>query len=383
MREEFYQKLNKTRRVVIKVGTALLADSGASGINHGMIEKLKNEIVFLRSRGIETLLVTSGAVGMGRETLREMASTDSASSGSLNASSMARRQALASIGQGRLISLYADKFKEAGVIVGQLLITARDFRDRRAYLNVGHTLEELIRMGILPVINENDTVSTDELKFGDNDLLSATCASLFHADLLIILTSVEGFRMGGERVPFLSSVTSAEMKEAHGPAGPGSGGMQTKIRAGQLCMMSGCSLAILPGMDASPVQSLFRGDDIGTIISGRSRPLSARKKWLLFARTEGAVVIDAGAREALVRGSSLLPAGIKSTKGRFLAGDVIEILDQQSMICGRGIANYSYRDLQPSIGLSGSEIQKRLILRPSPEVIHRNNMILEDSPFPG
>ncbi len=358
-RAHYYDALSKSKRIVIKVGTSLLTD--ANGIQESMLTKLQREIAFLRERGCEVALVTSGAVGMARSVLRDRAA----------ASEVGKKQALAAIGQGRLIAQYERVFEKSGILVAQLLITARDMRDRRAYLNIGNTLEELISMGVLPVINENDTVSTDELKFGDNDLLSAAVSSLFGADLLIILTAAPGFLKNGERVSHLETISREDMSHALGPAGPGSGGMRTKLRAGQLCLISGSMLAILPGSHESPVQALFAGEDIGSLIAGsQKRRISARKKWLLFARAEGEIVVDPGAEQALMeKGSSLLPAGIRETRGSFLAGDPVDLVSPAGEIFGRGIANYSRRDLEHfSAG-------KRL--HGPPEVIHRDNLIVE------
>lgn len=376
--EQCFEKIRNAKRVVIKVGTRLLTDpSHQGGVDLDMIRKLRSEILYLKSRGIEPLLVSSGAVGMGRLILRNMKVDTDGFDGSI-----AFKQALSAIGQGRLISLYGELFGEKGIPVSQLLITARDFRDRRAYLNIGYTLETLIRLGVLPIVNENDTVSTEELRFGDNDLLSAACTSLFKADLLIILTGVDGFHAGGERVPFISEITQEHLSLAGGPTGPGSGGMITKMRAGQLCSMSGEMLAILPGAQESPIRSLFEGNNTGTLIcTRRTGKLSARKRWLLYSRTRGSVIIDGGARQALMdSGSSLLPAGIKNLSGSFLAGDVIEIEDLDGVTMGRGIVKYSRRELQKTIGMKGDEIKRSGLLNRSEVVIHRNDMILENLP---
>jgi glutamate 5-kinase len=352
-------RLASAKRVVLKVGTGLLTDE--NGIREEMLKKLAEETLFLRARGIEVILVTSGAVGMARSILR----------GHSMADNLARKQALAAIGQGRLIAQYARVFEPAGILTAQLLITARDLRDRRAYLNIGNTIEELLKMGVLPVINENDTVSTDELRFGDNDLLSAAVSSLAGADILIILTSAPGFLVDGQRVGFLYEVTAELMKHALGPAGPGSGGMRTKMRAGQLCLISGQMLAILPGEESSPVQALFGGADIGTLVAGESRRrISARKKWLLYARSEGEIVVDDGAAAALrEKGSSLLPAGIRELRGTFLSGDPVDVVTGSGEVIGRGIANYSKRDLE-----NRTAVRR---LHGPPEVIHRDNLIVE------
>lgn len=372
-RQRALKHIQQAHRIVIKIGTSLITGS-EGGVDRSMIEKLRNEILYLKQKDIQVILVSSGAVGMGRELLKRRESYEP-----LVNPGLARRQALASIGQGQLISLYNEIFSESGLMASQILITARDFRDRRAYLNIGRTLNELIALDVVPVINENDTVSTEELRFGDNDLLSAATASLFRADVLVILTSVEGFLKDGLRVDFLAEVKSEDRRHAGGPAGPGSGGMETKLRAGHLGILSGEALAILPGSHERPVQALFEGDDIGTIIFGRNQKrLSARKKWLLYARTEGKLQIDDGARKALIeRGSSLLPAGIKEQAGHFLAGDVIDICDEKGDYIARGISNYSYKELAPMLGLNGSEMKKRGFLLRAEEVVHRNNMILE------
>jgi glutamate 5-kinase len=277
------------------------------------------------------------------------------------------------------MSVYREIFAEERIPVAQLLITARDFRDRRAYLNIGHAIHELVSLNSLSIINENDTVSTEELQFGDNDLLSAACASLFHADLLVILTRVDGFLVDGERVPFLQGVGPHDMSKAGGPTGPGSGGMITKLRAAQLCSFSGEIAAILPGTEPNPVRALFEGSDIGTVVCGKKKKrLGARKRWLLYSLSRGSVHVDDGARRALVeRGSSLLPSGIASASGQFLEGDVIEIIDSSGTPLGRGIAGYSQKELMPMLGMKASQIKDEGLAVRSKEVIHRNNMILE------
>jgi glutamate 5-kinase len=373
-RDSCLKRITGSKRIVLKVGTSLLTDpQSEDGINHAVIAMLRDEILFLRGLGIEVVLVSSGAQGMGRQVLRRLKRNGPASD------TLARKQALAAIGQGKLMSVYAEAFAPAGLFVAQILITARDFHDRRTYLNIGHTMQEILAMGGLAVVNENDTVLADEIQFGDNDVLSAACASLLHADALLILTSVEGFLVDGVRVPFLSDVTKSEMSLAGGPSGPGTGGMFTKLRAGQFCLMSGASFAILPGRIQNPVQSLFRGNDVGTMICGENGVrMGARKRWILYSRSRGSVVVDDGAKRALVeRGSSLLPAGIIRVEGRFFPGDVIEIEDRSGLSIGRGITNYGQREVLVIMGRKSSEFEKEGRHDQAHEVIHRNNMILE------
>lgn len=369
-RKELQRTITESKRVVLKIGSGLIATvneaNEPNGLDRSMIDKLRDEVLFLRDRNIDVILVSSGAVAMGRSVLRKTL----AGYHPLPNPGLSRKQALAAVGQARLISLYGEIFAEKGLAVSQILITARDFRDRNAYLNIGHTIQELLRLGVVPIINENDTVSTEELRFGDNDLLSAACAALLRSDLLVLLTSVNGFIMNEQRIPVLTSITADVFEAAGGPSGPGSGGMRTKIRAGQLGLRTGFRVAILPGRNQTPVQSLFTGEDIGTII-GSTKPshMKARKMWLLFARTRGAVIIDDGAVNALRhRGSSLLVAGIKELRGTFAQSDVVEIVDTAGRSIGRGIVRVGSREIQKSIDA------KRPL---SYEVIHRNDLIIE------
>ncbi|MCB1172230.1 MAG: glutamate 5-kinase [Leptospiraceae bacterium] len=363
------------KRVVIKIGSSLLADPAQqNGLNPHTLKMLVSEISALRNQGIAVLLVSSGAVTTGRHIIQKQFGRSPRTEPGL-----ARRQALSAIGQSPLIAALSAAFKAVAIPVAQILITAHDLHQRRSYLNIGHTLHELMELGALPIINENDTVATDELQFGENDLLSAACAALFDAQLLIILTSVDGFLLNGKRIAEIKQITSDLRKAAGGPAGPGSGGMQTKLRAGELCQLSGQSLAILPGRHPSPVSALLAGQDIGTVIHTRGQAVQvrARKKWLLFVQTQGAVCIDDGALEALQnQGSSLLPGGIAAVPADFYAGEVIAILDGQGQIVGRGISNYSSRELRLILEQRSTAAAQK-IFRHRDEVIHRDNLVME------
>ncbi|MBU45321.1 MAG: glutamate 5-kinase [Spirochaetaceae bacterium] len=408
MRTKYLKALNDCRRIVIKVGTGLLADS--TGFQSGMIKKLAREIAYLKRNEKQVILVSSGAVGAGREALKSRPGYEP-----LAEPGLSRKQALAAIGQVHLISEYGRIFREHGIHTAQLLFSARDFRDRRAYLNIGHTLNELLSLDVVPIINENDTVSTEELKFGDNDMLSAACAGLFHADCLIILTTVEGFLKDGSRVPFIPQVDFETISFAGGPTGPGSGGMRTKMEAARLGQKVGHFTAILPGQTESPIQSLMQGMDLGTLIppmqtrwsnnpdrsdvpvssaeegavasgssadradpeSGRpgrldSEPrIAARKKWILYVPGEGNLYVDDGARKALLeRGASLLSAGIERMEGYFRQGDVVEVIDSANMVIARGLASLPSVELESVIGQGKSSV----------EAIHRDNMIVDLHP---
>ncbi len=373
VRENFL-KSDRLRRVVIKVGSSLLFDKEhPEGIHANLIASLRDDILYLRERGIEVMLVTSGAVQSGRHFIQKFGIRPH------QRPSLERRQALSALGQDILMAHYRREMSKAGIPVAQLLLTARDFRDRRAYLNIEHTLQELIKLNALAIVNENDTVATDELQFGENDLLSAACAALFHAQLLVILTSADGFMLNGSAVRELQRIEALHWQAARGPEGPGSGGMLTKLRAGELCMLCGISLAILPGQTPRPLYSLLEGAQIGTFISNPKRiPMSARKRWILFARTQGTVIVDSGACKALTeKGSSLLPAGVCSIRGKFLPNEAVEIEDRQGGKIGRGIIYYSYREILPMLQLSAEEIRKRNLAGREQVLIHRNNLVLE------
>lgn len=371
-RELLHNMVLSSKRVVIKVGSNLVAPASEngepSGIDRAMIEKLCQEILFLKRKGIEVILVSSGAVSMGRAVL----SKTKLDYQPITKPGLSRKQALAAIGQARLISFYGEIFNTSNLAVSQVLLTARDFRDRSAYLNIGHTIEELLRMGVVPIINENDTVSTEELRFGDNDLLSAACAGLLRSDLLILLTSVDGFLIDNRRISALTVIDRNTMSKAGGPSGGGSGGMRTKLRAGQLGLRTGFRVAILPGRHIAPVESLFAGEDIGTLIgSNQTTSLNARKQWLLFVRSKGSLVIDDGAVDALLHNhSSLLWAGVRKVNGVFSQSEVVEILNSNHQSIGRGIVRAGSKEIEHSIKES------------SPltfEIIHRNDLITEDS----
>lgn len=362
--------------IVIKVGSSLLTDHNAEdGFSSQTLEMLAQEIHNLMDSGKKVVLVSSGAVSTGRNLV------SSKYKQKLNPTpNLSRKQALAAIGQAPLMGRYADLFWEHKIPVAQILITARDFQNRRSYLNIGHTLDELLKMGVLPIINENDTVATDELQFGENDLLSAAVAALLHAELLVILTSVDGFKIGDEVQRQITHINDEHRKAAGGPAGPGSGGMVTKLRAGELCSHSGILLAILPGFCATPISDFLSAQEIGTVIykTPMKEKINAKKRWLLFLQAQGSLYLDEGATQALQKnGSSLLLAGVESLSGDFYAGDVVDIFSSTKSLIGRGVCTLGSSDLSQKLGnrqntKSNTELYGELI-------IHRDNLVLEAS----
>jgi len=367
-RNEFINEFKNIKRIVIKIGSNLIVNGDT--IQSKNLENLIRCIVFLKQLNKEVILVSSGAVALGRKKLKNTYKDYIPQ----EFPSIIRKQALASIGQIELMNLYDKLFLKEGIAISQVLITAKDFRDRETYLNIGHTIQELLKLNITPIINENDTVSTDELKFGDNDYLSASVAALLHSQLLILLTSVEGFMIDNQRVSVLENITEDTIKHAKGPEGHGSGGMYSKIRVGKLCQQAGVHVAILPGILKDVIQKFISGDDVGTLIIAKKKNLPARKKWLLFSKTKGSVIIDEGAEYALKnRGSSLLFAGIKNIDGSFTYGDVVEIKNFKNHILGRGIINIPSRIIKLNLQRNSNYIEGFPF-----EAIHRNDMILEE-----
>ena len=381
------QKVFKNRqnplRVVVKVGTNLISDSkSADGINSRMLEKIAQEVISLQKMGIQVVLVTSGAVHAGSVMLAK--NNLKSAKNSKESSDLRRRQALSAIGQNIIISAYQRAMAKLDLPVAQLLLTAGDFQNRRTYTNIVKTMSELINLGVLAIVNENDTIATDELQFGENDLLSAACAAAFRADFLFILTSVDGFFMNNKRVPYIDTLSAEHWQAAKGPETLGRGGMQSKLRAAQLCNLSGINCAILPG-DKEKVITQFlaakdlRTHDVGTFFPAKkSSKMKARKKWLLFSCSRGAVSIDSGARQAIEKqGSSLLAVGIRGLRGHFLSNEVIEIEDETGALLGRGIINYNYREILPMIGKSADELRQENLLWRQKELIHRDNLVME------
>jgi len=367
-RNEFISEFPNIKRIVIKIGSNLIVQGDT--IQYNNLENLIRCILFLKKLKKEVILVSSGAVALGRKKLKNRFNDYVPQ----EFPTLIRKQALASIGQIELMNLYDQLFLKERFAISQVLITAKDFRDRETYLNIGHTIQELLRLNIIPIINENDTVSTDELKFGDNDYLSAAVAALLQSQLLILLTSVEGFIVDSKRISVLENITEEIIKHAKGPVGQGSGGMYSKIRVGKLCQQAGVHVAILPGSLEDVVQKFISGEDVGTFILSNKKTLPARKKWLLFAKTKGAVIIDEGAEYALKnRGSSLLFAGIKNIEGSFTYGDVVEIKNFRNQVLGRGIINIPSRIIKLHLHNHGNRIEGFPF-----EAIHRNDMILEE-----
>lgn len=341
------------------------------------METLVESVIKLLEKDKKVVLVSSGAIAIGEENL-------GSSSSFVSSGAIPSKQALASIGQIHLMQLYLEFFKKYGLPVGQILLSAGDLSQRSTYINARNTILTLLKMGAVPVVNENDTVAVEEIKFGDNDTLSALVAGLIEADFLIILSDVEGLYTSDPKkdvqarlVSFVEKVDKKIEQMALGTCVEGRvGGMQTKIEAAKIATRSGIPVAIGGGKDF--LEAFFRGQETGTVFLPVESKLQARKKWIAYGtRAKGALVIDAGAKKAIIEaGSSLLPVGIKEIRGRFQSGDAVRLLDVQGEGFARGIVYYSSDELIKIKGLHTHEIEHKLGYRHYDEAIHRDNLVI-------
>jgi glutamate 5-kinase len=367
--------LQKCRRIVIKVGTSTITHASGK-INLSRLEKLARELADLHNEGREVLLVTSGAVaaGVGRLGHRDYPKT------------LPLKQALAAIGQGALLHLYEKFFAEYGKDIAQVLLTKDDFDERLRYLNARNTLTTLLQLGAIPVINENDTVVVEEIKFGDNDTLSALVAEIVDADLLIILTDIDGLYSDDPHVN-----TEAELYREldeipdiveKGLRGKGtrfsSGGMYTKLLAARTAMASGIPLVVANGREPGAVRGIVDGQRIGTLFKPKEGRMQARKRWIAFgSQTHGKISVDTGAADAVVKkGKSLLPSGVVAVEGEFERGNVVSVQTIEGREIGRGMVNYSADEIRAIMGRRTNEIARVLGSKDYDEVIHRNNLSL-------
>jgi glutamate 5-kinase len=363
--------MQKIRRVVIKVGTKVLTSADRS-IDRDAMRSLANQISDVQDAGIKTLLVTSGAIGSGMWLL----GLKKRPSGKI-----AQLQASAAIGQGHLMHLYGDIFRSRGYNVGQMLLTQEDFNDRARYLNIKHTIDALLEHNAIPVINENDTVATDEIRCGDNDRLSGLVADLAGADMLILLSDVDGFLdRDGKVIRRVSALTPY----LAGHAGKsrcdlGTGGMATKIEAASIAAKSGITCVIANGRDKNVIRRVIDGEDIGTVFTtAAARKVDAKKRWIAFSsRSKGEIVVDGGAGRALKdRHKSLLASGILEVRGSFESGGAVSILDSEGREIARGLSEYSSSDIAKIKGLKTSDFKRVLGYKTSDEVVHKDNLVI-------
>jgi glutamate 5-kinase len=356
------------RNVVVKVGTNTVCT--ASGPNPAAIRTLAQQIVALRAKGVRVALVASGAIGTG---MGELHLTK-------RPRTMPKLQAVAAIGQGQLMRAFRDVFAESDLPVAQLLLTRDDFEDRTRYLNIRNTLAALDELGALPIINENDTVAVEEIRFGENDVLAALVCNLIPAELLVLLTSVDGVLGDDGGVLDVVKRVDADVLSLvrDERSSMGSGGMGTKLTAADLVTRAGEAVVIANAAAPRVLERILAGETVGTLFVPARRKMSSRRRWIGQAsRTTGKVYVDAGAARALrLRGTSLLPSGVTGVAGEFSKGATVAIVDPDGAEVARGLTNYAADQVEKIKGLRTGQIAQALGDKPYDEIIHRNNMTL-------
>jgi glutamate 5-kinase len=366
--------LKKARRIVVKVGSAVVAAPPVDG--RDIFARLALEINALKETGHEVAIVSSGAIALG---VRKLGLKE-------RPVAIPERQAVAAVGQGSLMACYDAAFSSAGGHVAQVLLTHDDLGSRKRFLNARNTLTTLLKFGIVPVINENDTVAVEEIKFGDNDALSALATNLIEADLLIILSDIDGLfdkdpkaHKDAKKLALVEDVDSAGLESLTSSTNSlGTGGIKSKCEAARKAAHYGAATIIANGNRPGVLSAIFGGEDAGTLFLPKEDRLTSRKHWIAFsARPSGRVFVDDGAREALLaKGRSLLPSGIKDVDGAFEAGEVIHCVDSKGMEFARGLSNYSSFEIQKIKGMKTAELVKVLGYKVYDEVIHRDNLVV-------
>ena len=360
--------------IVVKVGSSLLIDAKTGSLRRDWLKSLSADIAKLKSEGKEVLLVSSGAIALGRRAMK-------LKSGALR---LEESQAAAAAGQVRLAEAYADILARDGIVAAQVLLTLDDTEERRRYLNARATLKTLLELGSVPVINENDTVATAEIRFGDNDRLAASVASMMEADRLILFSDVDGLYSAdptrdadARHIGEVRTITPQIEAMAGGSvSGVGSGGMTSKLLAAKIATAAGCEVVIAKGKTANPIAALRAGAR-GTRFCASTTPAAARKRWIAgVLKPQGTLIIDAGAVKALAAGKSLLPAGIRQVDGRFERGDAVLVRDGEGREVARGLAAYGASDAERIAGKRSLEIEAILGYRGRDEMVHRDDLAL-------
>jgi glutamate 5-kinase len=363
--------LSCVRHVVVKLGTQLLSDRNLK-LDAAFLGKIAQQVAALREKGITVTIVSSGAIGAGLGILKlNKRPTD-----------LAKLQAVAAVGQRRLMDVWASAFEPFKLPVAQLLLTRQDIDHRTRFLNVRNTISAAHELGAIPIINENDTISTDELikiTFGDNDILAANVATALRAELLVLLTVVDGIQdADGKSVRIVENLEDAQKLVRAEKSALGKGGMNSKLSAAKMMLDCGEAMAVADGRMENCLPRLLAGEEIGTLFcSDGSRRRSGKDRWIGAARPVGTIIVDDGAVKALVeRNKSLLAAGITKVEGAFLRGDVVAIADASGRTIARGLSNYSAEDLTLIHGKKTAEVRALLSERAYDEVVHRDNLVV-------
>ena len=367
-------RIAEAKRIVVKIGSVLLVDDNSGTLHNAWLNSLGKDVAALRDRGHEVILVSSGAIALGRRYL-------GLKTGELK---LEEKQAAAAVGMVRLAQSYQETLNKFDLSVAQILLTLDDSENRRRYLNARSTIMTLLRVGVVPLINENDTIATDEIRFGDNDRLAARVASMVSADLLILLSNINGLYTAdpaqdkaAKLVPTVTEIThEIEAMASNTVTSDSSGGMPTKLAAAKQCLGAGCRMIICEGRGMFPLKSLENGGDCTWFIPS-GNPQTARKRWISGSlQSLGSVIVDDGAVAALERGRSLLPAGILRIEGTFQRGDAITIMKRDGSEFGRGLIAYSSEDATQIIGHKTGEIENLLGYRGRDEIIHRDDLVI-------
>jgi glutamate 5-kinase len=369
--------LDAARRLVVKVGSAILTDENGA-VRETWLSALADDIYRFRSSGREVVVVTSGAIALGRRRL-----------GLKGALRLDEKQAASAAGQAELVGAWQRAFDPFGVNVAQILLTLEDTENRRRYLNARATFSTLLELGALPLVNENDTIATAEIRYGDNDRLAAHAAQIVGADLLVILSDIDGVydsdprrNLDAKHLALIDKVTADIERAAAGPnaaAGVGSGGMASKIAAAKIAGSSGCATVIAAGLGAHPLAAVQSGAKATLILPQQTRE-GARRQWIAGRlKPLGEVAIDAGAAKALLGGASLLPAGVTRVSGDFQRGDAVTIIDHAGAAMAQGLSAFSAIEIAAIAGRKSDEIEAILGYRRRPAVIEKNDLVLKRS----
>ena len=374
--KSFREALKKAKRIVVKVGTSTITYANGKR-NFSQIDRLAREISDLQNQGKEMILVTSGAVAVGVDRMGLPGKPKT----------IPGKQAAAAVGQGVLMHTYEKFFADYGQIVAQVLITKTEAIDRHRYTNTRNTFMELMRQRVIPIVNENDVVALDELKIGDNDNMSALVAGIVDADLVIILSDVDGLYTANPQthpdaviVPEVAEITP-EIEASAGGVGSarGTGGMATKIQAAKAATSSGIHLVIASGTEKNAITRVLQGEELGTLFVSRENRLQFRKRWLAFgAKIAGSIVVDDGCAKAIRKagGCSILPAGVFAVQGEFLPGSTVSVIDKDAHELARGLVHYSSAELEQIKGCNSGEIANILGHKNFDEVIHRDDLVI-------
>lgn len=368
------RNFENVKRLVVKVGSSTLSYPTGK-LNIDQMERLVRQLADLRNSGKEVILVSSGAVGagIGKLGLGRRPKT------------IPEKQATAAVGQGLLMHMYEKLFSEYGIVVAQVLLTREDIMDRRRFLNARNALNSLLQLEALPIINENDTIAVEEIRFGDNDTLSALVASLIDAELLIILSDIDGLYTGDPSkdkeatfIPLVRDINGdIERLAGDSGSGLGTGGMVTKIHSARIAMNSGFPMIVAHGRTEKIINRIMAGEPLGTLFLQGENRLHSKKRWIAFgSHVQGRLYIDSGARKALAEdGKSLLPTGIIEVEGNFDIGNTVGVFFGNVEV-GRGIVNYTSQEIRKIMGQKTKDIEKLLGYKDFDEVIHRNNFVL-------